>query len=620
MAFKPQVFTDIFDKMFNYIQDNTELDDAEIGAVARTIVEAVALELDEQYFQQTQILDDFSIDKASGTGLDRRVADANVFRQDEKAATGTLFIVDKNLKKTTVFTNVSSGSTSVIVASVSALPGAGSLPYTIRIGEGTTNVEDVTVTAINTLTNTLTINGTLYSHSVGELVSYKDGSPDKLIPAGIQVQTLAINGAQPVSYVTTTSGTILNGNYYSSRIRATCTIPGVTGNIGKQKIKEFTSSTPFNGAGVINLTAFAGGTEQQSDSDLKEAYRAKLQSLSNGIPLALQQAALGVEDPVTKQSVISSSVKEDFDNGIVTVYIDDGSGFNPDKVALSRTNLSSSYSSGVSSINGTTTTISSFPGQGYILISPEDSAQAEVKKYNSVSYTTAAFTLDTATAYAHNINDEILYVDMICNNNLEDGRKIFNLSFSPIEENSYKVYVGYGTTPNTLGNGYTLQVEGTDYILNRGTGQLEFINSGIGLNGFVVVSYTYFTGLVSTVQTVINGTLLDPINFPGVRAAGIKVYVDTPDLRRITVICSITPENGATLSELVVLAKQTLENYILSLGIGNDFILAEAIKRVKEINGVYNVQFSSPTSDIAILSDELPSPFDSSGNSLITVL
>ena len=51
MAFQPRSFPQILAEMIAYVQSNTVVSDFNVGSVARTLLEAAALEDDEQYFQ-----------------------------------------------------------------------------------------------------------------------------------------------------------------------------------------------------------------------------------------------------------------------------------------------------------------------------------------------------------------------------------------------------------------------------------------------------------------------------------------------------------------------------------------------------------------------------------------
>jgi hypothetical protein len=226
-----------------------------------------------------------------------------------------------------------------------------------------------------------------------------------------------------------------------------------------------------------------------------------------------------------------------------------------------------------------------------------------------VNYSTGVITLVSPTTNTHTIFDEVVLVNVLTLS-AESGTRFLDTQNYPIVRNSNRLWINQG-------GGFQLKSGTTDYFLNRGTGEVEFY-SLLTAGTQVVTSYKYYTGLIKSVQTVIDGDLNDPVNFPGVRAAGIVVLVETPIIRRITVRVSLTAESGFAESDLVPGVQEAIETYIGGLGIGGDVIVAEIIQRTMEVAGVYNVIVVTPSSDVVVLQNELPVPFDSNGNSLVT--
>jgi hypothetical protein len=60
MTFVARTYEQILSDMIAYMQSRTSISDYNVGSVIRTILEAAALEDDEQYFQMVQLLDMFS--------------------------------------------------------------------------------------------------------------------------------------------------------------------------------------------------------------------------------------------------------------------------------------------------------------------------------------------------------------------------------------------------------------------------------------------------------------------------------------------------------------------------------------------------------------------------------
>lgn len=610
MSLTPRTFEEIRDDALNYIQTQTDLTDDQIGSIVRSLVEAASLEDDEQYFQIVQLLDSFNIKKAVGSALDKRVADAGLDRLPPSTSAGKIVILDKRLPTSSLFINNLAGVGSLQMVSSTRFPTAG-FPYTIRIGEGTSLVEDINVSALNTTTNTFTLVGvTLYAHNAADRVSYVSGAGNQSINSGLQVQTSAADTITPIKYTTVERGTLVNGNYYSTAINAKSNSTGTISNIGPGLIKEFVSSGPFDGAGVTNLVRFSGGKNKESDSELQERYQNHLQTLSNATVLSLKEKVKGVTDAVTGQSVTSSSVVEDFANDEVIVYIDDGRGFTPDFQQLARSTVRAFTASGASSIQLSSGGSANFPEAGYVLISPE-SSQIELVEFTNVNYSTDTLTLATNTTQNHDAADEIALVDPITLAS-EAAANFYRLSNYPILRSSYRVWVDQGA-------GFVLQIEDTNYVLNRGTGNLQIIGSGLPVNSKVVATYSYYTGLVSTAQKVLAGNLEEAVAFPGVYSAGVRVVVETPTIRRITRRGSISVEPGFDEETVGLQVQETIETYISGLGIGNDVIMAKATELAMSVVGMKDIIWDNNT-NVVILENELPVPFDSNGTSLITIV
>lgn len=609
MSFVPRNFEQIRDDMLAYIRTQTLITDFQVGSVARTFVEAAALEDDEQYFQMVQLLDAFRISTSTGALLDGRLQEFDLIRLQPGNAVGEIVIQDGTLITSFLSFDEAAGALSIQLEDSSSFPTAG-FPYTVRIGEGTIAVEDVSVTANNVGTNTLTIGATASNHSAGDRVSFVSGLADIALTPGIRVERPA-TAIDPVAnrYTSVESGTLVNGNYESTPIRVQAEVPGIASNVGAGQLTRFVGAPPFDGALVTNKTATNGGRELESDDDFRDRGLNRLQTLSNATVLTLREAALGVEDPVTGQSVVSANVLEVFSEDEVVVYIDDGTGFIPDQIDLARSSLAVAVAAPVGVL--TVDDASEFPAEGFIIVSPEDPAQSEFLEYSDVDYGTNVITLVGVTANAHDIGDEVAVVDALTES-AEPGQNFFNTQELPIVRNSFRLWIDSGGGP-------VFQAEGTDYLLNRGTGQIELLGSGAAAGAIVFANYTYYTNLVAEVQRVINGVSEDEVNFPGVSAAGIVVVVETPIIRRITVRLSISAQSGFDEDDLIPEVQEVVEQYITGLGIGEDVIIAEIVERAMGVAGMYNVVVSVPTSDVTILEDELPVPFSASGDSLVSV-
>lgn len=609
MAFVARTYEVILADMISYVQANTVLSDFTVGSVIRTILEAAASEDDEQYFQMVQLLDAFSIITATGQDLDDRLADYNIVRKNAFSATGRVVFSDRNIITNQASFDTPIGGTTVSCFSIASFPTA--FPYVIRVGERTSRVQDLTAISGNVLTGTFTLSTPLiYDVLVGDRVSYVDSSAGaKSIPLGTNVQVPPSVGNAARIFSTQEAASILPGNYFSNEVLVKANTPGASGNVGAGRISQFLSSEPFPGALVTNLAAAGGGSSRETDSEFTRRGLQKLQSLSRGTPLAVRSAALNVIDPITKQRVTSANLIEDFVNNEVNLYIDDGTGLTPDIQNLPQDSLLSGATA--TSTNITLSSAADFPSSGYVLIEVDSSNNPiELLSYSSKFNNTIS--LDSPLAYNHDVGAIVNFVDVVTLA-AEQGQRRFKLRNFPVVRFSDRVFLNNGLGWNRI-------VSGTDYILNRGTGEIQIINStGVALGAMIASNYDYYTNLIANVQKVLEGDRNNPNEFPGVKASGVFLNVEAPILRRIVVRASITVEQGYNEADLAPRVSSAISDYIRTLGIGEDVIRSKLVDIAHNITGIRDITIQSPTGNVVILENELPVPFDSSGNSIIQV-
>jgi len=139
-----------------------------------------------------------------------------------------------------------------------------------------------------------------------------------------------------------------------------------------------------------------------------------------------------------------------------------------------------------------------------------------------------------------------------------------------------------------------------DHQLNKITSLYGSKIKSLGKLGFDVGvtsgvdGYIYYTGLMQTVQRIIDGYEPDPTNYPGRRAVGSAIEVLPPLIRQISITLDITTKDGVNLTDVTNDIKSIVINYVNSLGVGDDVVLSEIISRVMSINGVYSATFTNP--------------------------
>jgi len=106
--------------------------------------------------------------------------------------------------------------------------------------------------------------------------------------------------------------------------------------------------------------------------------------------------------------------------------------------------------------------------------------------------------------------------------------------------------------------------------------------------------YTYYTGLLRTVQRIVDGFEPEASSFPGRRAVGGAIEILPPLIRRVEVSIEVTTNEGVNLNEISNDIKTAIIDYVGGLGVGEDVILSEITVAVMDITGVAAVTFNSP--------------------------
>ena len=194
----------------------------------------------------------------------------------------------------------------------------------------------------------------------------------------------------------------------------------------------------------------------------------------------------------------------------------------------------------------------------------------------------------------------------------EEDRKYYFLDKFPLGDDTLRLV----KTTGSLGSGTLLKpllpgaiktyddlnnlVE--DYILNEATGQIEFFDEKIPVAGSALFAlYENYTNLIKTAQKAIDGDLIDRLNFPGVRSAGVKVLVRAAEKTAVEVVLDLTLDSDQTdVTTASFLVKQLVITYINNLDIGADVLVAEIIDRAMAVLGVTNCKVLSPADDFPI--------------------
>lgn len=342
--FTPKSEQNIVGSMAAKVMARTGLNDLNPGSIFLTLLQAAASEDFAQYYQMVQIIRNYNLDTTTGTDLDNRAFEYGLTRKAPLAATGRITILrEESFRKvsSTFYTGLRSriaGDTEIFLNNALAFPSTGA-QQTLILGRGTPNEEEVTYTPsgsnpqnnINYFKITLDIPLT-NDHSLEETVILKQGS-DTFIAAGTVIQVPATGRTPQISFSTTVDATILAGDDSIDDVNVICAAPGTTGNIGVLAITGTTAflTPPFAGARAQNDSAFSNGQDKETDTSLRNRIKAHIQAISQSTKAGISNAIDGLVDSETAKRVVSSNIILPDNVGLpVKVYIDDGTGFEPD--------------------------------------------------------------------------------------------------------------------------------------------------------------------------------------------------------------------------------------------------------------------------------------------------
>ena len=138
------------------------------------------------------------------------------------------------------------------------------------------------------------------------------------IPKGTKVSG---NG---LAFETTAAGTIAAGALSSGAVAASPEEAGSDYNVEAGVISSIDTTVPADVVAVTNPSAFAGGTDEETDAEFEARFALFMNSLSGTNAAAVKNAALSV-NAVRSVSVLDHKPPED-DIYNLSVYVDDGSG------------------------------------------------------------------------------------------------------------------------------------------------------------------------------------------------------------------------------------------------------------------------------------------------------
>lgn len=328
---KEQILGDLITGFLARVPD---VNDLNRGSVLLQFFTAVAQQNFKAAADVIAMIDALSVDRATGEALQRLAADNNITISPGTFSSTRVDITDTSFTKisTSVFAGQPApvaGTLVVYVNDASDMPTTGA----IYIGRGTPNVEGpLTYTSVTSQAggaywaiNLDTNSPTTKFHNIGESVILSQGGK-RTIPSGAIVRTPGSSGVTSVSYKTTATVYIPDGDTTVTDVPVSCLELGTKGNVPRGAIRE-TDGFAFASV-AFNPNAVTNGFPPDDDDRIRSKIKISEQTRSRGTETAIKFAALGVTSPDDQKTVQSSNVVRLADNSS-TLIIDDGSGYQP---------------------------------------------------------------------------------------------------------------------------------------------------------------------------------------------------------------------------------------------------------------------------------------------------
>lgn len=177
------------------------------------------------------------------------------------------------------------------------------------------------------------------------------------------------------------------------------------------------------------------------------------------------------------------------------------------------------------------------------------------------------------------------------------GEQFLNLAESPVDDTGVSPLDIISDIRGTL-------VRGTDYFLNPASGKIKFDPTLVATEE-ITANYTPWINLIPHIQKLVDGNVNDRLNFPGFRAAGVRVLVLSPTITQISVEAALTVV-GEDLTTAQNAVESAILEYINNVGISGDIIYNELIDRIMGVTGVVDVDLTVPSGNVTVLDDQLP--------------
>lgn len=197
-------------------------------------------------------------------------------------------------------------------------------------------------------------------------------------------------------------------------------------------------------------------------------------------------------------------------------------------------------------------------------------------------------------------------LDEVLENTADEGQRVFFTSLFPMKRSNNILQL---SVRNRDGAGNLLDpvilTENVDFEVVYSQGRIVTSpDFQIRENAQVsIVKYLHIGGLIEATQLLIEGSRSGDIRM--YRAAGVVVEVVPAEKVLLNVAASIVVNDGFNRDVILTEVRTAISNYINTLGIGDDVIVAELIERAMAVRGMYDVTITAPEVNRTIAANEV---------------
>lgn len=320
---QPQILSD----MLSSYATSTGISSPFIGSANLSFFQVVSLAIARASGDVFATLLNSSLQYATGASLQAIATEFNIVPTESAVSTGYIDVIDTAFQVVSASiypgtSPVNIGSTIIFVGSTTNFPSTGS----IYIGRGTNDSEGpIGYSSITAVGNYFQINltsATTRYHNIGESVILAQGGV-RPVPVNTVVYAPSTGLSPNIQFLITQQAAILDGENTVTNVPITALLPGSTGNLPIGAISEF-ASAPFPTASVSNVAPTAGGTDPETDDQLRTQIQNVLTGIGLGTATAIKNSLIGVSSTNPTATVSSVSLQSNLD-GSSTVYLSTGS-------------------------------------------------------------------------------------------------------------------------------------------------------------------------------------------------------------------------------------------------------------------------------------------------------